>query len=136
VACADTTILLDLAGRGGKRARRSAMARLRELRATGEMLLTTCLNAAELYVGIYKARDPEEERRRVEGTLRIFGILPFTDAAAREYGRLTAHLQLLGRPAGDMDVLIAATTMAAGEYLLTRNASHFADIPGLEVEEY
>lgn len=35
-----------------------------------------------------------------------------------------------------MDALIAATTLAAGEYLLTRNASHFADIPGLEVEEY
>jgi len=136
VACADTTLLLDLAGRGGRRARRSALAKLRELQAEQRPLLTTCFNAAELYVGIHKARDQAEERRRVEGTLRAFRIIPFTDAAAREYGRLTAHLHRIGRPVGDMDVLIAATTMAAGEPLITRNAEHFAMIPGLVVEEY
>jgi len=35
-----------------------------------------------------------------------------------------------------MDVLIAATAMAAGHNLVTRNPSHFADIPHLRVEAY
>jgi predicted nucleic acid-binding protein len=33
-------------------------------------------------------------------------------------------------------VLIAATVLEAGEYLVTRNPAHFADIPGLAVESY
>jgi predicted nucleic acid-binding protein len=44
--------------------------------------------------------------------------------------------QELGRPAGDMDVLIAATALTAGQVLVSDNASHFADIPELLVETY
>jgi predicted nucleic acid-binding protein len=35
-----------------------------------------------------------------------------------------------------MDVLIAAAAMAQGHCLITRNTSHFANIPCLAVETY
>jgi predicted nucleic acid-binding protein len=35
-----------------------------------------------------------------------------------------------------MDVLIAASTVAFGHTLITRNPPHFADIPQLAVETY
>lgn len=35
-----------------------------------------------------------------------------------------------------MDVLIAATAMAAGHCLVTRNPAHFKSIPELAVETY
>ena len=38
------------------------------------------------------------------------------------------------RPAGDMDVLVAATAVAFGHKLITRNPAHFSDIPHLRVE--
>jgi predicted nucleic acid-binding protein len=57
--------------------------------------------------------------------------------AAKSFGRTVAHLRHIGRPTGDLDMLIAATSLAGGHALLiTRNPSHFASIPGLTVERY
>ncbi|HEX7551608.1 MAG TPA: type II toxin-antitoxin system VapC family toxin [Candidatus Methylomirabilis sp.] len=47
------------------------------------------------------------------------------------FARITALLQQQGKPAGDMDVLIAATALVAGESLVTANPTHFRNIPGL-----
>ncbi len=136
MACVDTSGILDLAGRGGKRLKRLIQNKLLDLARRGERVTTTRLTIAELYVGIHKARDPHAEEVRIAEVLQDFQVLEFTSQAARRFGRAVAHLHRIGRPVGDMDVLIAATTLAAGEYLITRDASHFADIPGLEVEEY
>jgi predicted nucleic acid-binding protein len=55
----------------------------------------------------------------------------------RTFARITAEKRRKGASIGDMDALIAATTLAAGQGLLvTRNPSHFANVPGLEVEDY
>ena len=134
MACVDTTLLLDLAGRGGQAARHRAMKKLRELIDRGEPLFTTRFNVAELHVGIHRSDDSREEASRVAAVLAPFAIIEFDDIAAQLFGRITAHLRRLGRPAGDMDVLIAATAMAAGEGLVTANPSHFSDIPDLAVE--
>jgi tRNA(fMet)-specific endonuclease VapC len=56
--------------------------------------------------------------------------------AARLFGQITAYLQTIGKPAGDMDVLIAATAMVSNHILITRNSKHFMNIPELMVEEY
>jgi len=136
MACLDTTLLLDLAGRGGAELQLRAEQKVRQLLAEGRTLSTTRFCVAELYVGVWKARDPGSEERRTRTLLTAYVILGFDDGAAWLYGELVAHLHRLGRPIGTMDALIAATAMAAREALVTRNASHFADIPGLEVEEY
>ncbi|MBI4862263.1 MAG: PIN domain-containing protein [Candidatus Riflebacteria bacterium] len=136
MACLDTTFLIDLARPDGER-RLRAVSRLRELIARGESPATTRLNVAELFVGVFRSLDPSRERRAVEGVLAGLVILEFTGEAAIVFGRMTAHLQKLGRPAGDMDVLIAATAVASGHpLLLTRNPSHFESLPGLTVEAH
>jgi predicted nucleic acid-binding protein len=109
---------------------------LRELLDRGEALVTTRFTAAEFYVGVCRARDPEREEETVQQLLRGMGILEFGDREARIFGGITAHLQDLGRPAGDMDVLIAAVALANGHHLVSDNAGHFADIPNLAVETY
>lgn len=134
MACLDTTFLIDLAGGGGKRRKSMATAKLRDLVSRGETLVTTQFNVAELYVGVNRADDHESEERAVAAVLAGLRILGFDDRAARLFGRLTAHLQSIGRPAGDMDVLIAATALAAGQSLVTRNPTHFANVPELVVE--
>ena len=49
-------------------------------------------------------------------------ILPITDVIAIEWGRLAAE-----RPRGDADGLIAATAIAHGLTVVTRNVRDFAD---------
>ena len=135
MACLDTTMLVDMAGRSPTLKKR-ALNKLNELGNRGEIVVTTRFNLAELYVGIARSDNPGAEEKAVHSLLEDFGVLEFDDRAARLFGRLTAHLLDIGQPAGDMDVLIAATTMAARHSLITRNMAHFANIPELAVESY
>ena len=136
MACLDTTFLIDLSRRRGAR-QEHARSKLRELVGRGEQLSASRFTAAELYVGVYRARERNRERETVDAVLSGLEILEFDEAAAKVFGRLTAHLQEIGRPAGDMDVLIAATAISANEPLLiTRNPAHYADLPGVRVESY
>lgn len=136
MACLDTTVLLDLMGRGSRSHATSAAALLKALRAAGDRMVTTRFNAAELYIGIERSRDRDEEAGRVRSVLDGLTVLEFDDTAARMFAVHTAHLQRIGRPAGDMDVLIASTAMVNGHALVTRNPRHFADLQGLEVRGY
>jgi predicted nucleic acid-binding protein len=135
MACLDTTLLIDLAGKKSAR-REQAIGKIEGLVEKGEELATTRFNLAELHVGIVRSRHPEEEEKAIRACLNNFAILEFDDAAARLFGAITGFLQQIGKPAGDMDVLIAATAMMHGHSLVTRNAAHFRHIPHLVVEEY
>jgi tRNA(fMet)-specific endonuclease VapC len=135
MACLDTTILIDLVGRKSPR-REQAIKKIEELAGAGQGLATTRFSVAELYVGVAQSRRPEEDEAALRTLLKEFEILEFNDAAARVFGSITAFLQRIGQPAGDMDVLIAATALVHGHALITRNRRHFRQIPGLTVEEY
>ena len=135
MACLDTTVLVDIVRcKSGRKER--AFKKLHELSDRGESLVTTRFNVAELYVGVERSDDSQREQRAVDAMLRDIGILDFDDTAARLFGQITAHLQQLGTPAGDMDVLIAATAMTSGHCLVTRNPAHFTNISQLIVESY
>ena len=135
MACLDTTMLIDIAGRNA-RLRKRALDKLDELVKRNEILVTTRFNVAELYIGVARSDRPKAEEAAVQSLLGDLGILEFDDKAAWLFGQVTAYLQRVGQPAGDMDVLIAATAMAAGHGIVTRNIAHFANIPQLTVEQY
>jgi predicted nucleic acid-binding protein len=52
-------------------------------------------------------------------------ILRFDVPSARRYGQILASRQRLGRPITQMDALIAATALANGATLATRNTTDF-----------
>lgn len=135
MACLDTTLLIDLASKRSARKDRASR-KIEELAARGESLATTRFNLAELYVGLARSNRPDEDEKAIEALLQDVEILDFNDAAARLFGSITGFLQQRGTPAGDMDVLIAATALAYGHPLITRNTRHFRHIPDLPVEEY
>jgi len=112
------------------------MDKLRELVNRGEGLVTTRFNLAELYVGGEGPGDPQREEAAIQAVVGDFGVLDFDDRAARLFGQIAAHLQRVGKPAGHMDLLIAAAAMAAGHCLVTRNRAHFKRIPELAVQTY
>lgn len=57
MACLDTTLLLDLRGRGGRKLQERARQKILQLTRTGEDLAITVFNLAELWVGIERADD-------------------------------------------------------------------------------
>ena len=99
----------------------------------GELAISS-MSLAELHFGVLVARDDAvraERLRRLGLIERTFDALPMDAAVARHYGRLAAAVTAAGRSprARVMDLLIAATAVAHGARLCTRNA---ADLRGLE----
>ena len=135
MASLDTSVFVDLRGRD-RRIEERALGKLEELRRRGAHFVTTRFTLAELYVGIARADDPPDEERMIKALLGNMRILEFDERAARLYGSITASLQSEGRPCGDMDVLIVATSLSAGHIVVTRNPDHFRRMPGLTVESY
>ncbi|MCA1698182.1 MAG: PIN domain-containing protein [Actinobacteria bacterium] len=86
---------------------------------------------AELAAGPHAAGHPTERARRQDRLQRAeatFDAIPFDAAAARAYGRLYAEVVSGGRKARGkraLDLLIAATALAAELPLYTRNPSGF-----------
>jgi tRNA(fMet)-specific endonuclease VapC len=135
VACIDTTVLIDLVGSTSKH-REKALFKIDQLIQRNETLVTTRFNIAELYVGVERSANHKSEEQVIHHLLKFISVLEFDDMAARLFGQITAYLQTIGKPAGDMDVLIAATAMVSNHILITRNSKHFMNIPDLIVEEY
>jgi predicted nucleic acid-binding protein len=60
-------------------------------------------------------------------------VLPFGVADARRYASIRAHLAQAGRMIGAHDLEIAATAVARGYGVVTRDERDFRRVPGLEV---
>jgi predicted nucleic acid-binding protein len=97
----------------------------------------SAITMAELAAGPHATGDPEERGRRQDRLQRseaAFDPLPFDGDAARAYGRIFASVIAAGRKARGaraVDLLIAATALASGLPLYTRNGADFAALDGL-----
>jgi predicted nucleic acid-binding protein len=136
MASLDTSILVDVLRRRSRFHQR-ALEKLDELRDRGEILATTRFTVAELYVGIELSDNARKDQADVDALLAGLEILDFRGFSPRLFARIRVEHRRTGRIAGDMDTLIAATSLASGHALLiTRNPSHFSGIPDLMVESY
>ena len=88
----------------------------------------------ELAAGPHATGDPLERARRQDRLQRAeatFEPLPLDSLVARAYGRVNAAVGVTGRKARGrrvVDLLIAATAVAAGLPLYTRNPDDFAGL--------
>ena len=105
--------------------------------ALPDELAIAAVTLAELAAGPHATGDADERARRqdrLQRTEATFDPIPFDAAAARAYGRIYAAVATEGRtPRGPraVDLLIAATALAAGLPLYTRNPGDFAGLDGL-----
>jgi predicted nucleic acid-binding protein len=97
----------------------------------------SAITLAELAAGPHAATDARERADRQDRLQRAeatFEPLPVDAAVARAYGRVYAAVAASGRKARGrraVDLLIAATAVAAGLPLYTRNPSDFAGLSEL-----
>lgn len=100
-------------------------------------LAVSAVTMAELAAGPHAATDAAERARRQERLQRAeatFEPLPVDAAVARAYGRVYAAVGAAGRKARGrraVDLLIAATAVAAGLPLYTRNPDDFGGLSAM-----
>ncbi len=117
----DSDILIDfLRGRAG------AWSLLARLQASGEAPLISTVSVAEILAG---ARRGEEEA--TERLLAVLEKIPVSENVARAAGSfLRVYQRSHGLELGD--ALVAATALAVGATLVTRNTKHYP-MPQVEV---
>jgi predicted nucleic acid-binding protein len=100
-------------------------------------LAVSAVTMAELAAGPHATKDPDERARRQDRLQRAeatFEPLPIDAAVARAYGRVYAAIASAGRKARGrraFDLLIAATALATGLPLFTRNPDDFLELAGV-----
>lgn len=122
----DTNTVLDyFRGRGKVGSRLLAV-------PPGEVALPAVV-AYEVWVGVLGSRNVERRQVQYEQFLSVIDILPFDAAAGRRAADLRVALERKGEAIGPLDTLIAATALAHGATLVTRNVREFGRVPGLSV---
>ena len=110
---------------------------LRRLRgkALGQVGISA-ITIAELEFWAAKSSRPEQARLALAEFLLPLEILPFDAAAAAEYGTIRTALEIVGRPIGPLDTLIAAHALALDAALVTNNVRELRTVAGLRVEDW
>lgn len=93
------------------------------------------ITVSELLHGVLRAQGATRARRQafVEHLLAGLQAIPITELVARIHADIWSGLADRGEPIGAQDLWIAATALAHGLGIATRNNSHFDRIPGLRV---
>ena len=123
----DTDVLIEL--------ERSVAAHRIEQRLGDEPRAISVITVSELLHGVHRAQGATRIGRRafVEHVLAGLQAIPITEPVARVHAEIWAGLAAKGEPIGAHDLWIAATALAHGLGVATRNTSHFARVEGLRV---
>jgi len=63
-------------------------------------------------------------------------VIPLDRVVARVHARLSAEFAVKGTPIGAHDLLIAATALAVGDDVATRDLRSFPRVPGLNARRW
>jgi predicted nucleic acid-binding protein len=136
LAVLDTSVMVDAFFRSDPRLREPAVAVLRSLQDSGEVMCTTRICVAELMVGLQRTGHRRHETDVLSRVLRETYVLEFDQGAAEHFAIVKAGLLDRGTPIGDMDALIASIALANDQRVVTRNPRDFERVPNLRVVSY
>jgi len=136
MVCFDTSFIIDLMREAGKKEKGPATLKMEEFRERKEIPRTTIITVSELYVGPNNVKNSVDELEKLEKILLQLDILELDIESARLFGKITATLNQKGIPIGALDTYIASIVIENDEILVTRNTSHFENIPNLRIESY
>ena len=91
---------------------------------------------AELEYGVEKSDYKERNKLALAGFLSSIDILPFSDKAAAEYGKIRANLERQGNIIGAYDLMIGAHALSENITLVTNNTKEFKRIKNLSLENW
>ena len=107
----------------------------RFLQHSGSLHIST-VTLSELYTWALRRNAPQKRLQGVIDLLDDMTVLDVTPAVSRKFGELQAALLDIGRPAPEMDLLIAATALVHDFTLVTHNVKDFAYVQGLRLDDW
>ena len=105
-------------------------------RAGSSILLVSVVSLYELAFGVFRDRGKGVLEEGLDRIIDLFTPLPIDLQVTMEGTRVRSELESMGRPAGPLDPLIAATARVHDLVLVTHNVKHFQSVPGLEIEDW
>ncbi len=90
----------------------------------------------ELWAGVYYSATGDQNIDRLVRRLTGLVVWPYDDSAAREFGRIFSELRARGRPMQQVDIQIAAISLALGSCTVITKDSDFAAISQLSIEDW
>ncbi len=93
------------------------------------------ITLAELKFGAENSENRDKNRKTVDEFAGKFAIIPIFNSLD-VYAREKTRLRKKGLPLDDFDLLIGATAISNGLILVTRNASDFERLKGIEIENW
>jgi tRNA(fMet)-specific endonuclease VapC len=99
-------------------------------------LAIAAVTASELLHGVHRLRSSARKIRAeawVEEVLTALPVLPFDLGCARAHARLGALLARKGVTVGAHDLIIAATALARGYSVMTKDRRSFSQIPEIDL---
>jgi tRNA(fMet)-specific endonuclease VapC len=104
--------------------------------AADDEVVISAITASELLHGVHRLRGAvprARTERLVESVLATLTVVPFDLLIARAHAILSADLRSRGTAVGAHDLIIAATAVALGFAVATRDRRSFPKISGLRV---
>ncbi|MGA3325745.1 MAG: type II toxin-antitoxin system VapC family toxin [Terriglobia bacterium] len=115
----------------------SVRTRFRTAIAIGGKVFVSSIVAFELWYGVTKSSQPEANRQRLEVFFAgPIAALDFDDEDAQSAGAIRAALEVLGKPIGAYDLLIAGQALQRKFTLVTANVTEFARVKGLAWQDW
>jgi tRNA(fMet)-specific endonuclease VapC len=93
------------------------------------------ITEAELRFGVLRLPGAKRLALVVEEFLRFINIRPWDSAAAQNYAQLRATIEGEGRPMGNLDLMIAAHSLALGTTLVSGDRV-FRRVKDLKLEDW
>jgi tRNA(fMet)-specific endonuclease VapC len=111
--------------------------RYRDAEATGAYLALSSVVLFELWYGVAKSSQVQENTERLRILLSgDLDLVDFDDEDARTAGQVRATLEKAGTPVGAYDVLIAGQALRRGLTVVTANTSEFSRITSLSWQDW
>ncbi|MDA1191914.1 MAG: type II toxin-antitoxin system VapC family toxin [Candidatus Poribacteria bacterium] len=102
-----------------------------------EQLGISIITQAELYEGMFYARDPQRALSQLDACLeRGIAVVDLNDSIIRIFGRERGRLRRGGNMIPNFDLLIASTALHYSVPLCTNNIRHFERIDGLRLVSF
>ena len=106
------------------------------LKYQNEPMSISVVSYGELVYGAEKSKAVEKNLKTAHEIKEIFPLADITADVMDVFGSIKAHVQKIGKPTDDMDLLIAATAIANEMTLVTHNTKHFENIPNLKLMDW
>src|SRR5690242_8848999 len=99
-------------------------------------LHVSVITLGELFTWALRAKAPPRRLQSLLDLLNDVQVLDVTDPVARKFGEVRAGLLDAGQPVPELDLLIGSTALVHNLTVVTHNTQDYANIPGLNLEDW